>query len=1472
MPGKPVGTAFAELDLDLTPFERKLKTAYDKTIEGTQKFEQTFKQLGISSDRLIESQRQMAIASYEAIANSAKSSANDIIRAEEAKNARLLALENQRNSTMLGSWNNLGIKSQASIEAQKAAIISSFDAIKNSSVSTSDDIVRAEIAKNEKLKSLQNELYGHHKTLFEKIVGDHEASVAGMMRALLRLYAAYYVVSSAAQVIVQPFVKGFQAVEEYNQSVASMAAMVMTFAEKQKEVSMADQWRDALKYSTAIVPVLENIAAKTLLSGQETTALANAFARSGVFLDATNQRQIESFTMISNALPLMTQGQEIMRQINTEIRSLMTGSNAASSMLLTTLKSIDPEIKEHLKTWREQGTVLENIGDLLVGFGPATSLLENQWEAVKSTLDTTATQTLRGGMTSAYQDIIKSAQDLNKISEDQKETIQKGIHGGWLTIKGILEIIWQVARPFVPYLKDAWDIISLISKGLGLIAYAVLPPIIERVSDIVTSFTTASNILADFGKILFNVVTFRPTALKEAVADLKADIVNAGKNMGHAFSSGLIDEVTKRADEFDKAFNASVTPDKPPKAGVSLVEDAKKEAAIQNQVLQSLAKQYTETYNTAIKAAESVAKKQQEAGQYELTTIDELYNAKQKALNNWYYSEVNVIERQIRDERIKNQKLETLHAEYLKKSQEHENKRDTSIIAFNKKHIEIEADLYKTINQYSDESVEAEIARIELKYRQAARWTDNEILLEQAKAEEIRRVYSKIDKARLDYYQKTEVYASDSAEVIGKLAQDEYDQALKVTDNILVAEKAKRDFIIESNSEMARSTGDMLQTMSASWDQFYDDQLNVSRTMYDGWSEANNAILDDGTQVLKEGLKGNFDDIGDAWDDLMYHMKDIFYETVARIAMQKIMINFGSPVLNGVTSAVTGATGSFLSSTGLSALFSSAPAVGVAGQNSTFWEAGAASSGLGSLVAPLAGIAAGMYGMYEMQKQFNADDSWKNVLKTFAANPIQGSVNAVLKVLGLSGGGKKAEWYGLTVHDITDEGVIMSSKARKGSNYDYAPGTSNIYELTASTAALKEYYAVLESYPSWVLDKEKEQLNSSIMEQYNYIEGKTKWYEDLKKNVDAALAASLTEGLEEYESQINEYYSQLGEQAGSMFASAMGTAMQSGSFNTFFDAFKQQMLSVYQDSLVSGFTSSAAYQNIMGPFLDALNTSMSAAQGSSGVWSPTAFQQSITPILNQTLQKLEDMVPAFKAIYDALGGIDVALSGGKAAQIESIFASMDTYIDSLTAAMSPLDSEIKQITDTFEPWLEQLYAIGASGDQINDATNEMMNAIDLVAQKYRENAQSMVDDFLASMSTSDLAPTVSKEAYDRRIQELMSSAQSGDTEALSDLFNFVKSEYLPFYKSYAGAGSDYNEIYQSLFGVNGILANYQVQAPTITIDTRNIGEAIKEAFSSITQEGTYTFNLKIDNSTLATSTVQIIRNSPEVREEIRLIG
>lgn len=475
MANEPGGTKFAQLIVEIDADRSKQDKAMDESVAAANlaciKIEKAFKQLGLRTDESYNQQRIAITTFYKKIINDANASANERAAAEQMLARKIEAINNRQYSALNSMrqaqvkaeedavkqrdqlWTNMGVRSNAQIEAQKKQVMDSYNILRSNTQGHHSELVRLEYAKNEKIRRLDDEMFGR-KSL----------SWASLTRDVLRAYAAYYVLSQAIQYIAVPFEKGFKAVETFNTSIASMSAMVVSFSERTKGMSLADQWQQSLTYSKQLIPVLENIAAKTLLSGEETTTLANAFARSGVFINANNAAQIEGFTRISNALPLMTQGQEIMRQINTEIRGLMTGQNEQSSMMLITLKAIDPEIENHLRIWRAQGTVMENVGKLLEGFGPATSILENQWQAVKSTIDTTATQILRGAMKPAYEEIIELTKTLNKYLIENKDNINewsKGVQERFQMIKGIVETITPVVKiimgsPYRPASEPTW--------------------------------------------------------------------------------------------------------------------------------------------------------------------------------------------------------------------------------------------------------------------------------------------------------------------------------------------------------------------------------------------------------------------------------------------------------------------------------------------------------------------------------------------------------------------------------------------------------------------------------------------------------------------------------------------------------------------------------------------------------------------------------------------------------------------------------------------------------------------------------------------------------------------------------------------------------------------------------------------------------------------------------------------------------
>ena len=96
MAGKPIGTIYAELDLDTTKYTKSQQAILQSASSTALNVEQNWKILGQKSDVIYDAMRQSAVNAYEMIKNKATSSAAEIVRAEEAKNAKIRAANEQQ--------------------------------------------------------------------------------------------------------------------------------------------------------------------------------------------------------------------------------------------------------------------------------------------------------------------------------------------------------------------------------------------------------------------------------------------------------------------------------------------------------------------------------------------------------------------------------------------------------------------------------------------------------------------------------------------------------------------------------------------------------------------------------------------------------------------------------------------------------------------------------------------------------------------------------------------------------------------------------------------------------------------------------------------------------------------------------------------------------------------------------------------------------------------------------------------------------------------------------------------------------------------------------------------------------------------------------------------------------------------------------------------------------------------------------
>ena len=172
-----VGLIYVELDLDTSRFMKSQQTLLRDAKSTALNLEENFNKIGIKSDATFDLMRQKAANAYEKITTDARSSAADIIRAEQAKADRMKAIYNEQNAHITKAqnelWGNMGIRSTAAIEAQKTAVMSSYATLTAAAKGNQQELINLERAKNDQLKKLNAEM-----------VGEHEMSMASMTRAV----------------------------------------------------------------------------------------------------------------------------------------------------------------------------------------------------------------------------------------------------------------------------------------------------------------------------------------------------------------------------------------------------------------------------------------------------------------------------------------------------------------------------------------------------------------------------------------------------------------------------------------------------------------------------------------------------------------------------------------------------------------------------------------------------------------------------------------------------------------------------------------------------------------------------------------------------------------------------------------------------------------------------------------------------------------------------------------------------------------------------------------------------------------------------------------------------------------------------------------------------------------------------------------------------------------------------------------
>lgn len=135
-------------------------------------------------------------------------------------------------------------------------------------------------------------------------------------------------------------------------------------------------------------------------------------------------------------------------------------------------------------------------------------------------------------------------------------------------------------------------------------------------------------------------------------------------------------------------------------------------AEAQKDILTSLTQSNKDMYDASIEASDHASNMMVLAGQNELASAMDILGQKEEALMVWYDAQKDTINKYSKNEMAKNNALKALDADYFKQWSKYENMKEETVVKTSNFVRTTNEDMYNSINQYSKESIDAQIAAV----------------------------------------------------------------------------------------------------------------------------------------------------------------------------------------------------------------------------------------------------------------------------------------------------------------------------------------------------------------------------------------------------------------------------------------------------------------------------------------------------------------------------------------------------------------------------------------------------------------------------------------------------------------------------------------------------------------------------------------------------------------------------------------
>jgi hypothetical protein len=435
------------------------------------------------------------------------------------------------------AFKTLGIESSATMRKQMVDAQKSYETIKQSAQSTSDDIIRAEQARTRTIAELNAKLTAQTTQSVKGMAQPAGAdSLISSMRNILVAVGAVTVAYKGLQILMSVPMKGLDFLKEMETAKLGIASVIASTQELVTQDGRRLQGQDKLaasqKITADLMKKLQIAGLETVATTQELVtgfqAMVGPATAAGMTLEQAKDITVQ-MVQAMGALGIH------MNELSSEGRSLLDGSiNTMQDRLAGALGITNDMVAK----WKTQGTLFKELSGRLEMFKIAGAEAANTWQGLTSNLKEAAafvgssfTGHIFDGAKEGFQSLInlmvntksfslgRDIEQFVRLLDELGADIGRGLADSMRTFVGLIKSANDYVRQNQAELLAVWESVKKVAEQFILI--------VENVASLTAGIIGASTVLAPI-QFMFTFISTTLATISDLFGYIKLGVMVIG--------------------------------------------------------------------------------------------------------------------------------------------------------------------------------------------------------------------------------------------------------------------------------------------------------------------------------------------------------------------------------------------------------------------------------------------------------------------------------------------------------------------------------------------------------------------------------------------------------------------------------------------------------------------------------------------------------------------------------------------------------------------------------------------------------------------------------------------------------------------------------------------------------------------------------------------------------------------------------